>query len=204
MGQQGHIFVFLPALFLISAAGLMRLLVRWPRWPIVTAGILVTVNVFIFCLVPEYPLGPGTQRLLTRATLVNSDRYYQDRFRAIEGSFAPESTAILATNWHHVEYYLPEYARLPFDVVSNWKKDEGNPKVNPQEVVATPIGLGLQLDGRGQAAIVIFDPYLMAFNKSPMSVHELPLKHGGRLEYFVLTREQAFHYGTHSFGVREN
>lgn len=204
MGQQGLIFVFLPALLLLSAVGLMRLLTTQPRWLIATTAALMALNAGIFCLVPEYPLGPGTQRLLTRATLVNSDRYYQDRFEAIKARFAPGSTAILAANWHHVEYYLPEYTELPFGVVSKWEKNEGNPRGNPQEVVATPTGLGLQLDGRGQVAVVIFDPYLMAFSESPTSAREVLLKHGEGLEYFVLMGEQAFHYGTHSFGVREN
>ncbi|MDH4135289.1 MAG: glycosyltransferase family 39 protein [Anaerolineae bacterium] len=204
VGQQGHVFVFLPALCLISAAGLVRFLTTRPRWLMAATAVLVALNAGIFCLVPEYPLGPGTQRLLTRATLVNSDRYYQDRFRAIEESFAPASTAILAANWHHVEYYLPEYMRLPFGVVGKWEKDAGNPRGSPHEVVATPTGLGLQLDGRGQVAIIVFDPALMAFSESPSSAHELSLKHGGSLEYFVLTRGQAFHYGTSSFGIREN
>ncbi len=204
MGQQGLIFVFLPALLLISAVGLTRLLTTQLRWLIAATAVLVALNAGIFCLVPEYPLGPGTQRLLTRATLVNSDRYYQDRFRVIEKNFAPESTAILADNWHHVEYYLPEYMRLPFNVGSKWEEGGGNPRGNSQEVVATPTRLGLQLDGQGQAAIVIFDPDLMAFCESPTSVHKLSLKHGGALEYFVLMGDQAFHYGRRSFGVRGN
>jgi hypothetical protein len=204
MGQQGLVFVFLPVLLLFGAVGLTRLLATRPRWLITATAFLAALNAGIFCLMPEYPLGPGTQRVLTRSTLVNSDHYYQDRFRAIEENFAPESTVILADNWHHVEYYLPEYIRLPFGVVSKWEKAEGNPRGNPQEVVATPTGLGLQLDSRGQAAIVVFDPHLMAFSESPMSAHQLPLEHGGGLDYFVLTGDQAFHYGAHSFGVTEN
>jgi hypothetical protein len=207
MGQQGLVFVFLPALLLLSAVGLLRLLgsngeKRWAVY-LMTAG-LVTCNGAVFLLAPEYPLGVDRLRLLTRATLVNSDRYYEDRFEAIKANFAPKSTAILADNWHHVEYYLPKHTRLPFSVVSKWEKDEGSPRGNPQEVVAAPIGLGLQLDGRGQATIVIFDPDLMAFNESPTSAHELPLKHEGTLEYFVLTGDQAFHYGASSFGLRNN
>jgi hypothetical protein len=207
MGQQGLVFVFLPALLLLSAVGLLRLLGgnREKRWvtSLATVG-LVICNSAIFCLAPEYPLGGDRWRLLTRATLANSDRYYGDRFEAIEENFDSQSTAILAAKWHHVEYYLPDYLPLPFGVVGKWEKGEGNPIGNPQEVVATPTELGLRLDGRGQAAIVVFDPELMAFNKSPTSVHELPLEHGGTLEYFALTGEQAFHYGTSSFGVREN
>jgi len=204
MGQQGQVFVFLPALFLISATGLVRLATRWPHWPIVTTAILVTVNGSIFCLAPEYPLGVERLRLLTRATLANSDHYYGDRFTAIQDHFALESIAILAANWHHVEYYLPDYLLLPFSVVGKWEKGEGNPRGNPQEVVVTPTELGLRLDGRGQAVIVVFDPYLMTFSESPMSAQKLPLKHGGGLDYFAMTKEQAFHYGARSFGVTEN
>lgn len=80
-------------------------------------ALLMTLNAGVFCLVPEYPLGTGTQRLLTRATLVNSDRYYRDRFEAIAGNFPPQSTAILAADWHHVEHYLPAYKLLPVDII---------------------------------------------------------------------------------------
>jgi len=204
MGQQGLVFVFLPALLLVSGVGLRQLFATRSRWLVAATAALVALNVGIFCLVPEYPLGPDTQRLLTRVTLVNSDHYYQDRFRAIEENFAPESTAILAANWHHVEYYLPEHKILPFGVVNKWEQGEGDPRGNPQEVVATPVELGLQLDGRGQAVIVVFDPHLMAFSKSPTSAHKLSLKHGGVLEYFVLMRKQTFHYGARSFEVLEN
>lgn len=198
MGQQGLIFVFLPVLLLLSAVGLTRLLTTQPRWLIAATAVLVALNVGIFCLAPEYPLGPGTQRLLTRDTLINSDRYYQDRFSAIEENFAPKSTAILAANWHHVEYYLPEYVKLPFEVGGKWDKDKGSPKGSSREMIVSPTELGLKPDGQGQAAIVIFDPPLTAFGDSPT------LNYGEELEYFVLTEEQAFYYGSHSFGVREN
>jgi len=204
MGQQGLIFVFLPALSLISAVGSMRLLIARSRWLVGMGIALVVLNVSIFCLTPEYPLGPGTQRLLTCSTLVNSDHYYQDRFRVIEENFAPESTAILAINWHHVEYYLPQYVRLPFYVGEEKEGDEGNPKGSPYEVVATPDNLGLQFDSSGRVAIVAFDSDLMVFRDSAGSMYELPLKHGGRVAYFVLKRGEAFHYGAYSFGVVED
>jgi hypothetical protein len=203
MGQQGLVFVFLPALLLVGAVGLGRLLTTRPRWLITTTAVLVALNAGIFILVPEYPLGPGPVRVLTRATVVNSDIYYQDRFHAIEAHLPPESTAILADNWHHVEYYLPEYTILPFGLGSKWEKDEGNPSRSSQEVIATPAELGLQLDGRGQAAIVVFDPYLMTFSESALG-HTWDLEHGGGLDYFTLTGDHAFHLGVHSFGVTEN
>jgi hypothetical protein len=79
---------------------------------------------------------------------------------------------------------------------------EGNPRGNRDETLATPTMLGLQLDSRGLAAIIVFDPDLMRFSESPRSLHELPLGHGVVLDYFVLAEEQAFHHGSQSFGVR--
>jgi len=204
MGQQGLIFVFLPAVLLVSGVGLARLMISRPRGLMGSAAALVTLNIAIFCLAPEYPLGPGTQRVLTRATLVNSDRYYQDRFRAVQEYFAPESTAILAANWHHVEYYLPEYARLPIDLEGEQQMGTGRPKNSPQELIATPAQLGLQLDDRGRAAIVLFDPALVDFNDNPSSVQELGLEHGDVLEYSLLRRDQALRIGQSSFGIVEN
>jgi hypothetical protein len=201
MGQQGLTFVYLPALLLISAVGLSRLLAAQPRGLMAATAVLAALGAGVFLLAPEYPLGHGTQRLLTRTTLVNSDRYYGDRFRAIEDNLAVGSTAILAANWRHVEYYLPRYAVLPFGVVGKWEKGEGEPRGNPQEVVATPTELGLHTDGQGQVAIVIFDPYLMAFSDSPTAARELELEHGGGLGYLVLARGQAFRYGSRSFGI---
>jgi len=201
MGQQGLVFVFLPALLLWGAAGLVYLSGSQPRRLTVIACVLLAINVALFCLVPEYPLGGDRFRLLTRDALINADHYYMDRIDAIKSKLAPGSTAILASNWHHVQYYLPEYVLLPFDVGSKWEKNEGDPAGALRQVSATPTGLGLQPDDRGQVVIAIFDPYLMAFSETVSSMHELPLKHGGGLGYLTLMEEQVFHYGSGSFGI---
>jgi hypothetical protein len=204
MGQQGLVFVFLPALLLVSAKGLEGLLSKGPMecWLTPVTATAILINAGIFCLMPEYPRGPGTQRVLTRDTLVNSDHYYENRFTAIRQNLAPGSTAILAANWHHVEYYLPEYVRLPFDVIGKWEKGEGNPKGNPRrEVVATPTEIGLQPDLEGQTAVVIFDPELASFNEALTLTQRLPLEHGDALHYFVLTEDEVLRCGAHSFGV---
>lgn len=195
MGQQGLVFVFLPVLLLISAVGLTRLLLVHPRRLTAAAIILVMVNVGIFCLSPEYPVGGNRLRLLTRTALVNSDRYYQDRFEAIESVFAPESTAILAASWHHVEYYLPSYSSVHLDLGAKWERDEGELTSTTQEAIVAPTELGLQLDGQGRATIVVFDPSLTTFIKDPVPVYGLPLMHGGTLEYLVLAGDQTLRYG---------
>jgi hypothetical protein len=196
MGQQGLVFVFLPALLLLSALGLTRFLAAQPRWLTAAATALLVLNVSIFVLAPEYPLGSGTQRLLTRATVVNSDRYYQDRFEAIERHFAPESAAILADNWHHVEHYLPEYAILKGENIH-----DGSPESSVQ--VVTPAALGLQPDAERRVIIVVFDAELSAFNQSLTSVRELSLGGGDALSYFVLSGDQSFYYGAGAFGLSE-
>jgi hypothetical protein len=197
MGQQGLVFVFLPALLLVSARGLEGLLSKDPmeRWLAPATAIAVLINAGIFCLMPEYPLGPGTQRALTRDTLVNSDRYYKDRFTAIRQNFAPENTAILAVNWHHVKYYLPEFVMLPFDVIGKWEKGGGSPKGNPQgEIVATLAETGLQPDAKGQIAMIIFDSELALFNENPELAQKLVLEHGSLLKYLVTMRNQTLHW----------
>jgi hypothetical protein len=203
MGQQGLVFVFLPPLLICSAVGLVRLLSRMPgnrlAW---LTTVLVGVNLAVFCLAPEYPLGGDRLRLLTRTALVNSDRYYGDRFAAIQEHFAPESTAILAANWHHVEYYLPEYPLLPFGVVSKWEQGEGELQGNVGgERTAAAAELGLQPDEEGQTFVIVFDTVLEPFNGTPDRNQQLTLKHGDALEFFTLTENKALRYGADSFGV---
>jgi len=187
MGQQGLVFIFLPALLLLGAVGLTRLLATDTRWLITAMAVLVTLNIGIFTLAPEYPfdklragsLGPDTQRLLTRATLVNSDRYYQDRFRAIEENFAPASTAVLAANWHHVEYYLPAYELLPIDVAPDRANDQQG-SFNVQDL-GNLDNLGLVPDADNLIRVVIFDDKLAPFNGTPELTQAVELDHGGQI-----------------------
>lgn len=198
MGQQGLIFIFLPALLLVSAVGLVRLLERWDRerWWGAVAITLALANAAIFCLVPEYPLGPGTQRLLTRATLVNNDRYFQDRFAAIEANFPPETTAILMRNSEHVAYYLPAYPRLPIPLVSGGLNEE---TASPAErdLLAERIFRPEEV-----RAIVVFDAELAALNQAQARTRQVPLQHDGALAYIPLAADEEFYYGLAGFGIR--
>ena len=112
MGQQGLIFVFLPALCLIAAFGLERFFSEKKNLFIVISIGVVLVNLVIFLFLPEYPLGPDSQRLLTRDTLRNSDAYFSARFKYIQNEFDPDNTLIVAENWRHAEFYLPEFTIL--------------------------------------------------------------------------------------------
>lgn len=192
MGQQGLVFVFLPALLLLSAAALDRWLGRQPRLFWAGAILLVGISGSIFVLLPEYPLGAGTQRLLTRQTLQNNDRYFLERFRAIRQSFLPESSSVLAANWHHVEFYLPEYRVLHFDVGAKWEVDEGLPENQKRQL------LGISDAGE---KIILFDAELEPFNRTPEWTEWVGLSGSDRLGVLPLYNEEKLWVGVDGFGI---
>ncbi|HEX9926623.1 MAG TPA: glycosyltransferase family 39 protein [Anaerolineae bacterium] len=202
MGQQGLVFVFLPALLLISALSLQQLLKTSPAWFLAGAATLVALNIGIFWLAPEHPLGPTGPRLLSHATLVNSDDYYRHRFEAIKQNFPPASTAILAANWHHVEYYLPDYSVSRFTVGSKWEVNAGLPLSDSQQSLTfTLADLGLQPGLNDQANIVIFDPILADFNRTSDVTSRLPLPGGDALDYIQLGTHDQLLFEANSFGL---
>jgi 4-amino-4-deoxy-L-arabinose transferase-like glycosyltransferase len=91
MGQQGLIFVYLPALLLLAAWALMRLLPQRLWRPAVIAVLVLHTGIFLAC--PEYPLGTDSQRMLTWETIRHSDEYWGARFEAVRG-FDPATTTI--------------------------------------------------------------------------------------------------------------
>lgn len=201
MGQQGLVFVFLPALILISAVGVVRWLkTNKSRW-IMAAGIL-SANILIFCLVPEFPLGANSVRLLTFDTLRNSDHYYQDRFVTINNNFDPQSTIILSSDWHHVNYYLPEYKVYPFTLGSKWEIDAGVPENGNETIVVNPEASNLTPDPSGEVTAVIFDTEIESFNQSSELVQKLSLPNGGYLEYMEFNSGNPLVINPASFGLR--
>ena len=197
MGQQGLVFVYLPALLLISAACLDGLLARQPRLRLACAAALVALSAGIFLFGPEYPLGEGRLRLLTAQTIANSDRYYLERFAAIRAQFPAQSTLIVAANWHHVQYYLPEYRTLPFTLGAKWEVEESAP-VNPQAAEVRGSAAELGLLAGAPARVVLFDPPLAAFTQAPLSAAGSP---GAPLAVLTLGPQQIFQLGADAFGV---
>jgi len=203
MGQQGLVFVFLPALLLLGAVATVRLTRDWGRRAWAGVTLLVVANTIVFCLAPEYPLGPGTQRLLTRATLVNSDRRYGERFAAIREHFPPESTAVIALEWAHPEYYLPEYALLRVDqIVPGGEKHlafRGWPGV---EGMLSVDDLGLESESDGEAALVLFDAELETLVQASQ-LRKVVLPSSGELSYLSLRAGEVLAYGPGALLVRE-
>ncbi|MBC7250166.1 MAG: hypothetical protein H5T62_07765, partial [Anaerolineae bacterium] len=200
MGQQGLVFVFLPALLLVSALATVRLLAGRGRLALgVGTAALILINTVLFIALPEYPLGGEQIKVLSWDTLRNNDAYYQERFDVIREHFPAESTAILAANWRHVEWYLPEYRLLPFSVVGKWELGAGSAlDVGRDEQVLTAEELGTR---GAQVWVVIFDPDLEPFNTTPRQAEGLALSDGNVLHYFPLAAGGRLSYGPQGFGL---
>jgi hypothetical protein len=128
--------------------------------------------------------------------------YGAEHSSEVKSDFAPESTAILGDYWHHVEYYLPDYPCLPFEVGSKWEQDEGRPIGSPEARLVSPAGLfGPQQDEQDQMVVVIFDPILEPFNATPERARMLPLAYSGRLSYLTLDIDEVFDYGDGLFEI---
>ena len=201
MGQQGLIFVFLPALILLGAAGLDAAFINRTSLLLVSALVLILVNSSIFLLLPEYPFGAGQQRMLTRQTLVNSDNYFNERFEAIRLNYSPDSTLILAMSWHHAQYYLPDYKVLPFNIGAKWEVDAGAPVNNENNLKSgAPKDFGL---AQGDATLLIFDPELIMFSKSTNRLEFLNLPTQGTMGVLEFPAQANLLVDADSFGLIE-
>jgi len=207
MGQQGLVFVFLPVLLLVSARALMRL-VEERRHVVLTASLalLVIVNATIFIALPEYPLGEERFKVLSWDTLRNNDIYFTERFTAIREHFPPTHTIVIARRWRHVEWYLPDYVYLPFDIAGKWEPNAGSALYTEREdPILTISDLGLQPDDNGQVTVVLFDPEIQLFNLSATPTSHIPLL--GReddLKFMTLTAKQQLFYRADGFGIRSD
>jgi hypothetical protein len=124
MGQQGLVFVFMPILFVLSGEGLRRLL---PRSTHLSAAAAVTAlaGAGIFALAPSYPLGESGPKLLTYDTILQHDWQIDRQIRGVRSEFSPDSAVLLAANWRHTQYYLPEYPLARVETGARWEADEG-------------------------------------------------------------------------------
>lgn len=201
MGQQGLVFVFLPALILFGAFGLNFLVEKNIRflWSI---AVIVVISVAFFLWTPEYPLGSSSQRLLTRQTLANSDAYYQGRLAVIQSRFSASSTIILASNWHHIQYYLPQYPLLRLHVTDTGNADDMvQMTVTTDNLKGTPDQLGLHLDTSQKDYLVIFDPNLIPYNQTMGAPEVVQIPGTGPLFYYQLNPNDVILINNTAFSV---
>lgn len=119
----GHLFVFLPALILITGLGLIKWGkdLAWAKYMPTDywlLAIIVVTNVLFFLAAPPTLFDPSQARLRRvaftipgRNTLVTRDASLMARIDYIRTHFSPETTAILAVgvDFRHPDYYLREY-----------------------------------------------------------------------------------------------
>ena len=174
MGQQGLVFVFLPALLLMSAEACVEVSRRLGRRALhVIVMSMVALNALVFVFAPEFPMGSDSVKLLTRATIERQDRDMQARVDAIRTTYAPNQAILIAAQWRHVEYYLPEFKTIRFGLVNRWEREGGLPVARPGDERVYRLD-DLQLETRG-ATIVLFDPELAAYVADPASISDGPL-----------------------------
>jgi len=165
---------------------------------------MALVNVVLFIALPEYPLGGEGVKVLSWETLRHNDAYYQERFDAICEHFPAESTAILAANWRHVQWYLPDYVLIPVNVISKWERGAGqihNPQGKTKQVYAQDLGL-IPADANNGFQIIIFDNSLEILNETPQLTHVIKLDSDGYIGVLTLSGDQVLYYGG-TFGIRE-
>lgn len=195
MGQQGLVFVFLPALVLLSAAACVEIGRRvGDRAMNLTAIALVGLNAAVFVFAPEFPLGSDSIKLLTRATIEHQDRDMQSRIDAIRSTYAPDQAVIIAAQWRHVEYYLPEYKTIRFGVVNRWEREGGLPIARPDESIEYHLSdLGLNPQG---ASVILFDPELVDLAEDPSAIDR------GALNLLPWAPDRVLRLSPDTFGLR--
>jgi hypothetical protein len=200
MGQQGLVFVFLPALLLLSAAAVYNL--KWPRplYRQLAIAVLVMANALIFLLAPTYPVGGDRLKLLTADTLHQHDSYYLSRIAALPQNFPESHALILSSQWRFPQYYLPQYLLAPYGIVARWELGEGK-STREGEIWVDGAQAGLKPDSSGFFYVVIFDDELLPFNQTPDQQKWLELPDGQRLAYLRFTSEERFYMGPQSYGV---
>jgi hypothetical protein len=200
MGQQGLVFVFLPALLLLSAAGLYALPWSQPLYRQGVIAVLVVANTLIFVLAPTYPLSNERVKLLTAETLRLHDAYYDSRLEAVHQNFPATHTLILSSGWRFPQYYLSNYLLAPYEIIGRWELGEGS-STREGEVWVNGADANLIPDREGFFYVILFDDNLAPFNQTPNRQEWLELPNGQKLVYMRFTPQERFYIGSQSYGV---
>jgi hypothetical protein len=216
MGQQGLVFVYLPGLLLLSAAGLFSLFSQPSPYPQALLGALIAINAYVFLGLPTYPLGSQV-KILTLDTIRQYDESNSGLLRGIEENFSSENTVVIASWWRFPQYYLPEYSLINFDIGGKGEYDEGRGSMADETVDALeglslfpdesgfftvdPTLLELKPDRNGYHYLLVFDQDLNEFNLAQSRLESHPLPNGGSLSYIRFTEQEQLYLGPLSFGI---
>jgi hypothetical protein len=153
MGQQGMILIFLPVVCLLAAAVAVRITAGRRLWLMIVCLGLLNASVFFF--LPAQLPGLGAQHLPVSETIRQNDSYYSLRFAYAAAHVPARDSAIIAANWRHVEYYLPDYELLRLGAEAD-PAGAGRPSGWPGDGVLTLSGLGLA-GGTPPYTLILFD-----------------------------------------------
>ena len=202
MGQQGLVFVYLPALLLLSAAGLNYLPTRrWVSKQGITAGVIMA-NAAIFLFVPTFPLGGNGFKLTTLDTLKRHEESYLTKIEEIHERFPPEQTVILSAEWRFMEYYLPEFPRIPYEIGSRWEVNEGQPELS-SDVWFSGAEMGLAPSKDGKFTLILFEKELKGFIDNPDLLQVTRLDNSNMLYNLTFDARQQIHLSPHGLTIEE-
>jgi hypothetical protein len=200
MGQQGLVFIFLPALLLFSAAGIQYLFTKRQLVGHLFVAGLVMINSGIFLAAPTYPLGVERFKLLTFDTIQEHDRFYQARFEGVRKNFSPAHTLLLAYEWVFPDYYLSSYEHVQYEIGARWEVGDGLPTIG-QAVALDVARQGLRPDEEGYLYLVILDDVLLQFNHSITRQESIPLSDGNQLYFMRFKPGEWVYFGPESYGL---
>ena len=190
MGQQGMVLTFLPALMLPAAAAVGVMLAG--RRLVAGIALLAALNAAVFLAAPEHPRWAGDVRVPARAAIAAGDAFYGERFAAIPASFPAETSAVVAGDWRHVEYYLPAYALLRLGA-SDDPEGAGKPRDWPGAGgVLTAADLGL--DEASPMTLVLFDGTAEGLVADPGALPAVELPTTGELPFVAVPPGDAVRY----------
>ena len=186
MGQQGLVFVFLPALLLLSAAGLDQLLHARPALRTLATAAIGIFGAVLFIFGPTHPLGANGPKLLTYSTIREHDAYLADKIHTIRARFTPQTALLLGHDWRHIQYYLPEYPLARVSISTS--PDDGSIQVRSTDFELLSAHLLDTLDETWQ--LVLLDADLIAWvqDRAPKLIE---LDTGTQIAYLNLRQGEA-------------
>jgi hypothetical protein len=136
---------------------------------------------------PANPLGSDGLKLLTHQAIQQHDAFYTQRLESVNPeALPPENTLILSSEWRFPQYYLPDYAFVPYTIGEKWEINSGKPTLGEVNVL-TPQEVGVVPGPKGFVSLIIFDPELLPYLNAG-SRQEEPV---GRVDGLWVVRMQA-------------
>ncbi len=206
MGQQGWIFLFLPVLLVLSAECALRLYSTLSNnWQVYTLHLslaaLILGNSCIFLLAPEYLVTGNRFKILSWSTIRNLDKYYTTRISTVRRFFPPESTILLAHQWRHVSYYLPEYEFIPFTTAEGGEPIASSPGGVPSQRVMEFSDMAWPDPTIEWGRIVLFDEGLDRYVDDLTQTRKVTMPGGEKMYFLTWRKGEIFSYGPAGFGL---